>query len=495
MYLFNTLSGTKEKFTPLEPNHVRLYSCGPTVYDYAHIGNFRSFLFSDLLSRTLRYAGYNVTNVQNITDVGHLTNDDSADGNGEDKIQKKARTQHKDPYQIVQYYTEAFLEDEHTLRILPPSYRPKATEYIPHQIALIQSLIQKGHAYHANGSVYFSTKTFPQYGALSKNNLESLQAGIRIDVHSDKKDPLDFALWKRAETSHLMQWDFETGRRINPEDIESFQAQYPTRAGFPGWHIECSAMSQALLGHHFDIHTGGEDNIFPHHECEIAQNECSHHGQKSVNYWMHAKHLLVDGKKMSKSDGNFYTIRDLVSQGWKGEEIRYALLSAHYKTSLNFSLSLLQQSRSSIERIREAYRIFSDISISDTTPSNFTNSYKKTFQTALFDDLNTALALSAVFDCIRVGLQKRDQNQLSPHDAQSIVTFLKTDFDSIFDVLTTRVLLSEQDKSDIETQLQLRTQARQEKNWAESDRIRDALTQKYNIDILDETGHSRYKVR
>lgn len=474
--LHNTLSGKKETFQPLEKGKVTMYSCGPTVYGYATIGNFRSFLFSDLLNRVFRYAGYKVTKVMNITDVGHLTNDDMADGDGEDKIAKKALREKKDPFDVARMFEEAFIEDEKKLRILPPDHRPRATDYIQEQIELAQKLIDEGYAYESNGSVYFETRKFKDYGKLSKNNIEDLNAGARVEVHTDKKDPLDFALWKKADKSHLMQWDSPWGR------------------GFPGWHIECSAMSKKLLGDQFDIHTGGEDNIFPHHECEIAQNECSCGGKKSVNYWLHGKHLMVEGQKMSKSKGNFYTIQDLINEGWKGEEIRYALLAGHYRTSLNFSKDLLQQARSSISRIREAYRIFGALA-ETKNDEPFVDSYRKKYQTALFDDLNVSDALSVVFDLIKKGMKLRDTESLTVEQACSIFSFLEQDFNCIFDVLDSDEDTSSLDEIAIEQLIADRAQARADKNWTEADRIRDFAAEKYNIEFVDEMGKTTWRMK
>jgi len=453
--LHNSLSGQKEIFTPKITGQVNLYCCGPTVYDYAHIGNFRSFLMADLLTRSLEYLGYKVTKIQNITDVGHLTNDDLADADGDDKIAKKAKAEGKTAWDIAEFFTDAFLEDEAVLRILPPQERPKATEYVPQQIAMTETLIAKGYAYEANGSVYFRTAKYAEYGKLSGNNLEDLQAGARVEVNDEKEDPLDFALWKHAEPSHLMQWKSPWGQ------------------GFPGWHIECSAMSQELLPH-TDIHTGGEDNAFPHHECEIAQNECSH--GYNIPYWLHAKHLLVDGKKMSKSKGNFFTIRDLIAKGYKGEEIRYALLAAHYRTALNFTESSLQQAKNSIARIQEAHRLIETVCDAEpeqkTRTSQLVETAQSKFTAALCDDLNVAEALAAVFDLVAEGLKAKDENTLSADEALLIVEFLERDFNQVFDVLSFDAAAL---PAEVEILLQQRSEARLNKDFAESDRLRDEI--------------------
>ncbi|MCF7846506.1 MAG: cysteine--tRNA ligase [Candidatus Gracilibacteria bacterium] len=473
--LTNTLSGKKEPFRPITPGKVKLYSCGPTVYDFAHIGNFRSFLFSDLLKRVLEYAGLEVKKVMNITDVGHLTEDDAADAGGEDKISRKARAEKIDPFEIARKYEEAFHEDEKKLRILPADAYPRATEFVEEQIDLAKKLIAAGFAYEAHGSVYFRTKKFEKYGQLSGNSLENLIAGARVEVSGEKEDPLDFALWKRAEPNHLMQWESPWGK------------------GFPGWHAECSAMSTKLLGLPFDIHTGGEDNIFPHHECEIAQNECSSGGKKSVNYWLHVKHLLVDGKKMSKSAGNFYTIRDLLEKGWKGEEIRFALLSAHYRSTLDFSMKSLEQARASIARIVEANRACLDTEFEEQ--NDFAEKYRAEYQQALADDLNVAGALAPVFALVSDVLKLNAEQKLDGATASAALDFLQNDFDPVFDCLPREVKVNELEKAEIESLLEKRVAARNAKNWAESDRIRDELAEKWDIEVRDGPDGQTWRVK
>ncbi len=467
--LHNTLTGQKEVFTPKVEGQANLYCCGPTVYDFAHIGNFRSFLMADLLTRVLRYAGYEVTKVQNITDVGHLTNDDFADADGEDKIAKKAKAEGIDAFAVAEKFTQYFLEDEKELRISEPDHRPKATDFIQEQMDIAQKLIEKGFAYAANGSVYFRAAKFTDYGKLSGNKLDDLQAGARVEVNDEKESPLDFALWKQAAPEHLMQWESPWGM------------------GFPGWHIECSAMSQGLLPH-TDIHTGGEDNIFPHHECEIAQNECS--CDYTIPYWLHAKHLLVDGKKMSKSKGNFFTIRDLLTKGYKGTEIRYALLAAHYRTALNFTEDSLVQARSSIERIQEARRLMVNGEwLTVDSDTDWIADLSQKYQAALCDDMNVSDALAVVFEIVSEGMKKRDAGSLSDEEAGEIVNFLETDFNDIFDVLDLEL---ETIPIEVETLLQQRSEARKNKDWAASDVLRDQIRE-LGWEVLDEAGGQSVK--
>lgn len=478
VHFHNTLSGKKEEFKSISEGIVKMYSCGPTVYSYAHIGNLRSFLTSDLISRVLIYAGYKVEKVMNITDVGHLTNDDAVDSTGEDKIAKIARKEKVDPYEIALRFEKYFREDEKELRIIPAKFYPRATEYIEGQINLAKKLIEEGFAYEANGSVYFRTAKFKKYGKLSGNNLDDLISGARVEVNSEKESPLDFALWKKADKNHLMQWKSPWGK------------------GFPGWHAECSVMSQELLGFPFDIHTGGEDNVFPHHECEIAQNECSNHGEKSVNYWLHTKHLQVDGKKMSKSAGNFYTIRDLFEKGWAGNEIRLALLSAHYRSTLNFSLKSLEQAKSSINRIDEAVKISRQIGeIPQNNKTELVEKFRGIYQTALFDDLNIADALAAVFGLIKEMMKLREQDKLDEKTAQDILYFLENDFTKIFDVLPERAEIETKSREIIEKLVQKRMNARENKDWAESDRIRDLLDAEYNVELLDSAVETTWRVK
>ncbi len=464
--LHNTLSGKKEEFHSITLGKVKLYSCGPTVYNFAHIGNFRTFLTSDLLTRVLKYTGYEVTKVMNITDVGHLTNDDEADADGEDKIAKKAKAENLDPFAIARKYEEAFMEDAEILRIEKANFYPRATEFIQEQIDLAKTLIDEKFAYEVNGSVYFRTAKFEKYGQLSNNKLEDLQAGARVEINSEKEDPLDFALWKKADENHLMQWESPWGK------------------GFPGWHIECSAMSRKLLGNHFDIHTGGEDNIFPHHECEIAQNECSNGGKKSVNYWLHVKHLLVNGKKMSKSAGNFYTIRDLLEKGWKGNEIRLALLSAHYRSTLDFSMKSLEQARASIARITEARRMCE--AIDPAAPNDWSEPFREKFSTALKDDFNVSDALAATFELTSAILKLESENSLDEATAASALDFFENDFEAIFDCFpAVDEEKREEIKKVITPLLQERIEARNNKDWQKSDEIRDDVAKKFNLELRD----------
>ncbi|MEZ5990310.1 MAG: cysteine--tRNA ligase [Planctomycetota bacterium] len=334
VHLYNTRTRRIEEFVPLDPPRVRMYHCGPTVYSSPHIGNFRSFLMADLLGRHLRHRGYDVTQVMNITDVGHLTEDDIEAG--EDKMLAAARKERLDPFEVARKYEAEFMRAARTLRFRVEDYSfPRATEHIPEMQELIADLLEHGHAYRVgDGDVYFSIATFPAFGALSGKVLEDLESGARVAVVEDKQDPRDFALWK-TDAKHLMQWDAPWGR------------------GFPGWHIECSAMSRKFLGDQFDVHTGGEDNLVPHHECEVAQSEAFTGKQPFVRYWLHCRHLLVDDRKMAKREGNFFTIQDLLDRGYDGTTIRLALMQVHYRKPMNFTLAGLEDCRAQLERVRE----------------------------------------------------------------------------------------------------------------------------------------------
>src|SRR6185369_5362975 len=333
MLLYNTLSKQKEEFTPLHAGKVGMYVCGPTVYSYIHIGNIRAYVFADTLRRLLEDAGYEVRMIKNITDVGHLTADDVAQGDtGEDKIEKKAKAEKKTPAEIADFYETYAFAAEKAMNIEPAHYTPRATAHVKQMIKLIEELIEKGHAYEKNGNVFFDVTTFKNYGKLSGNTLENLEVGARLEEHPDKKNPWDFALWLRAPKEHLMHWPSPWGE------------------GYPGWHIECSAMSMEYLGDTFDIHTGGEDNIFPHHEAEIAQSE-SVTDKPFVRYFLHTRHMLVNGEKMSKSKGNFFTLEDLLEKGFTQMDFRMALLGSHYRSQMNFSWEAMEQAKKNKETL------------------------------------------------------------------------------------------------------------------------------------------------
>ncbi len=379
--LYDTARRELHDFVPREASLVRMYNCGPTVYSSPHIGNFRSFLTADLLRRHLEARGLRVVQIMNITDVGHLTEDD-VDDSGEDRMLIAARREKLDPYAIARKYESEFLAAVDALHMRRADQYPRATEHIQEMIEIIEGLIASGHAYAVGGNVYFEIASFPRFGALSGKVLEELEEGARIAVNKEKRDPRDFALWK-TDDKHLMQWDAPWGR------------------GFPGWHIECSAMSRKYLGDQFDVHTGGEDNLFPHHECEVAQSEAFTHKQPFVGTWLHTRHLLVDDKKMAKSLGNFLTIAQLLGEGWSGHEIRLALLRVHYRMPMNFSKVGLAEARAFLARIHECRARLLRIANGQEAAGHdelraVLAGVEAEFGAALDDDLNIAKALAVL---------------------------------------------------------------------------------------------------
>ena len=384
MRIYNTLTRSIEDIVPIEAGKIKMYSCGPTVYRYIHIGNLRTFTMADWIRRTFEYRGFEVMHVKNITDVGHMRRE--VVDQGEDKIEAQARKEGKSSLEIAQYYTEAFHEDEAALNILPANVFPRATEHVPEMIEIVQGLLARGIAYEVRGNVYFDIKRFPEYGKLSGNLLEHMMAGVHEGVDADRHNPEDFPLWKVAEPGREMAWDSPWGR------------------GFPGWHIECSAMSMKYLGSHFDIHTGGVDNIFPHHEDEIAQSE-GFTGEQFVNYWVHAQHLLADGQKMAKSTGNAYTRTEIEARGFEPMALRYFYTTALYRSRLNFTFRALQASQTSLERLRGlAYQLLDhadrQVAFSDE-PFASRNRWFEMFMDEVENDLNMPRAMAVVWAMIR----------------------------------------------------------------------------------------------
>jgi len=452
--VYNTLTKNKEDFTPREEGKVRMYNCGPTVYGRQHIGNFRSFLFADVLRRWLEYQGYEVSQVMNITDVGHLTDD--ADVEGEDKIEAQARREKIDPQAIADGYAEKFFADIRELGVRPPMAYPRATGHIPEMLEIIEGLIEKGHAYEVEGNVYFDVTSFPEYGRLSGNRVEELEAGARIEVRDDKRHPADFALWK-TDPKHLMKWE----SRFGPD-------------GFPGWHIECSAMARKLLGDELDIHTGGEDNVFPHHECEIAQSNCFT-GKPFSRYWMHAKFLQVDGGKMSKSLGNIYTLDDIKERGFQPRALRFSLIRGHYRQPLNFTWDILEESRAAVEKLDElVHRLRlatggQGVSEEAGAGADVLAAARRSFEDGLDDDLNMPQALASLFELRSAVLEGR----LGAETARDAFSFVE----KANGVLG--VMKLEEDTLDTRVQelISARAHARETRDWGASDRIRDELNE------------------
>ncbi|MEC9476565.1 MAG: cysteine--tRNA ligase [Planctomycetota bacterium] len=454
--LWNSLYKKLVDLEPVTAGEIRMYNCGPTVYSDPHIGNFRSFLMADLLRRAIDQRGFKTTQVMNITDVGHLTTDDVADATGEDKLEKKAREQGLDPYEIASRYEAIFHANAQQLNLLKAHRYPRATDHIPEMIEMIEQLIERGHAYEVEGvGVYYRVHSFKEYGCLSGNTLENLESGARIDVDERKESPHDFALWKIDEI-HLMQWDSPWGR------------------GFPGWHIECSAMSLKYLGGTFDIHTGGEDNVFPHHECEIAQSVGAGVGD-FARVWVHARHLLVDGQKMSKSKGNFYTINDLVERGFQGHEIRYSLIANHYRQPMNFTMEGLEGDSKALGRLRSLREKLESSAEADGSEdpvlSKALDDSRQSFDDCIDDDLNLSGALGVLHERARSLARELPQGEA----ATAALQFLNH-CDEILGVLfveedATEDRLTQQQQSWIDQ----RQQARQDRDWDLADQLRDQL--------------------
>ncbi len=459
--LTDTMTHKVRELALAEPGHLRFYSCGPTVYSYAHIGNFRTFLTADLVVRTAQALGWRVSYVSNITDVGHLTADDQADAEGEDKMAKALHSKEGEAFvnvwQLAEHYETAFREDWARLNLIEPMVRPRATQHMREQIEMVQGLIERGHAYETPTGVYFSVASFEGYGKLSGNrDQESLQRGVRDVVLDDnKRHPADFALWKKDE-KHLMQW------------------YSPWGWGFPGWHLECSAMAMQYLGETIDLHAGGEDLVFPHHECEIAQSEAIT-GKPFSNHWIHTRFLRVDGEKMSKSKGSFYTVRDLVDdRGVHPLALRYALMAVPYGKPLNFTDQGLADGLTNIERFRQALERVDGAAASPTEP--FVRIADEMLA-AMCEDLNTSVALAKAIEGAKEILRPASLDE----EARRGGAWFLDRVSQLLGIVPELEQASAEGEPQIEGRaigdwLAMRADAKQSKNFAESDRIRDLLT-------------------
>lgn len=447
MKFYNTLSRTYEEVVPIEAGHIGMYTCGPTVYDHAHIGNFRAYIFEDLLRRYLKYHGWRVTQVMNLTDV-------------DDKTIRGAIAAGKSLDEYTSGYKQAFFDDLKVLNIEPVEHYPAATDHIPEMIELIEKLIEKGYAYKSDdGSVYFSIAKFADYGKLAHLDMAGLRPGARVSQDEYEKESVaDFALWKAwSEDDGEVAWAAPWGR------------------GRPGWHIECSAMSTKYLGNTFDIHTGGIDNIFPHHEDEIAQSEAAS-GQKFVNMWMHCAHLVVEGRKMSKSLGNFYTLRDILERGYTGREVRYVLIGTNYRQTLNFTFAALDGARAALARMDEFRQRLSELA--EHTPSadsrlpEWALSTRDRFEAALDDDLNVSEALAALFDMVHSGNRALDAGQDADGAAAALDLMAAVDR-----VLGCPPPEGGEVQPEVMALVEEREAVRKARDWEQSDRIRDQLAQ------------------
>lgn len=454
--LYNSLSRKKEKFVPLTPGFVGIYVCGPTVYGDAHLGHAKSYISFDVIVRYFRHLGYRVRYVQNITDVGHLQSD--AD-EGEDKIAAQARLEKLEPMEIAQRYTIRYFRDMDTLNVLRPDISPQASGHIPEQIEMVQTLLEKGVAYEKNGNIYFSVEKFPGYGKLSGRNLDEIKSGTRVGVQSEKENPADFALWKKADETHIMRW------------------KSPWSEGYPGWHLECSCMSSKYLGETFDIHGGGMENKFPHHECEIAQSEAAN-GKPFVRYWMHNNMVTVDGTKMGKSLGNFITVQDALKEH-SAMAIRFFILSSHYRSTLDFSKDALDAASKGMERMTQFYEKLQKCKVNPSADDGAMQScitdFSNTFHAAMDDDFSTPKAIAAIFGFIKESAPLLEAG-LSGETRERALSVFKELVENVLG-LTFEAPREANANVDglIKLILDVRAKVRQEKNYALSDTIRDGL--------------------
>ncbi len=458
MKLYNSLTRQKEEFEPLSKPYVGVYVCGPTVYSHSHLGHAKSYVSFDVLIRYLRYLGYSVLYIQNITDVGHLTDD--ADS-GEDKIEKQARLEKLEPMQIAEKYTRSYFDDMDALGILRPDVSPRASGHIPEQIELIKVLIESGHAYEVDGYVYYSVSSFPGYGKLSGRKLDELLPGARVSIDSAKKDPKDFALWKKAGDDHMLKWNSPWGW------------------GYPGWHLECSAMSMRYIGETLDIHGGGLENIFPHHESEIAQSEGAN-GKQFVRYWLHNNMVTVDGQKMGKSLGNFTLLKDIFEK-FHPMVVRLYILRSHYRSPLDFSDMGLGSAKSALERLTIFRKRLGHQPIETTVeqPSTGTaaliETVKAAFLESMNDDLNTPGALASIFELIRAGNALLDSDD-SLADKVALAVILDELAGEIFGLDLTSCDSSAADTRELcDVLVEVREALRENRLFEAADRMRDRL--------------------
>ncbi len=484
LFIHNTLTRKKEEFIPIHPPHVGLYVCGPTVYGDAHLGHARPAITYDLLFRFLKHLGYKVRYVRNITDVGHLENDADT---GEDKVSKKARLEQLEPMEIVQFYINQYHDHMRRLNVLPPSIEPMASGHIMEQQAMVKKIVDAGFAYESKGSVYFDVEKYSQnhqYGKLSGRKTEDLLTNTRaLEGQDEKRNPLDFAIWKKADERHIMHWPSEWSE------------------GFPGWHLECSAMSARYLGEEIDIHGGGMDLLFPHHECEIAQTVAAT-GHESVHYWMHNNMITINGQKMGRSLGNFITLDELFSgnhklldQAYSPMMIRFFMLQAHYRSTLDFSNEALQAAGKGLARLYEAIGTLDKLSASASSTVNV-DPVISGCNDAMLDDLNSPIAMAHLFDGVRLINTLMEGNEtISAKDLDRFKTFFRY---FIFDILGLRQedagSSTELSGKLIDTILQIRQDAKQRKDFATSDHIRDELG-KLGIEIRDKKDGADWTIK
>lgn len=479
LHIYNTLTRTKEKFEPLRKGEVGIYVCGPTVYGHPHIGHAKSYVSFDVIVRYLRYLGYKVLYVQNITDVGHLTDD--AD-EGEDKIEQKSKAEKIHPMQVAEEYTKSYFEDMDAMGVVRADIFPRAAGHIIEQIQMIENLLSKGFAYEANGNVYFDVRKFADYGKLSGRSLDDMLSGSRVESRSDKKHPADFALWKKAEPGHIMRW------------------KSPWGEGYPGWHIECSAMSMKYLGESFDIHGGGLDNQFPHHECEIAQSVCSTN-KPFVRYWMHNNLVTVNGQKMGKSLGNFVTLKDAFNK-YAPAVIRFFVLQSHYRSTLDFSDEAVRASQIGYEKLINTLRNLREEIMTSSEDEGGNKSsidlsdFRHRFIASMNDDFNIPQAIAVLFDLVREVNQLLNMEKKPSRTVLMEIDTLITEFGGKVLGIVPGVLTVDKgdslEKDVVDLLLNIRNESRKQKLFNISDQIRDGLL-KLGITIEDRKEGTRWR--
>ena len=443
---YNTLTRKKEEFVPINPKEVSIYTCGPTVYYYAHIGNLRAYLFMDTLRRVLKYNGYNLKHVMNITDVGHLVSD--AD-EGEDKMIKASKREHKDPFEIAEFYTDMFMKDLKALNIDKPEIIAKATEHIKVMEEYVKQIIKNGYTYETENTIYFDTSKLDKYGVLSNLNVEEQKAGARVDFDPNKKNISDFALWIKAPENHIMKWDSFFGKC------------------YPGWHLECSAMGNKYLGEEFDIHTGGIDHIPVHHENEIAQGK-GYCGKIPAHYWMHVEFLQINGGKMSKSLNNLYTLKDLKDRGYSPLEYRMFNFSSIYRKKINFTFEAMNSAKIALKRLKDGYQ--RHLNGKDKVETEVIEKFKEDFLNAINDDLNMPQAMSVVWNAIKYEKKSKE------------IADMLLDFDRVLGLEIGKLEQGEELPKEILELVEKRKKAREEKDWKLSDNLRDEIIKLgYNI--------------
>ena len=444
IYFYNTLTRKKEKFIPIDTKEIKIYSCGPTVYKDATIGNMRTNIFQDVLRRVLKYNGYKIKHVMNITDVGHLVSDGDE---GEDKMIKSAREEHKTPLEIANHYTELFFNDLKALNIQTPEVVCRATEHIKEMIEYVQKLVDNGYAYETSTAIYFDISKLDKYPVLSNLNLEEQKAGARVEVDPEKRNPYDFALWIKAPENHLMKWDSPWGKC------------------YPGWHIECSAMGKKYLGEQFDIHTGGIDLIPTHHENEIAQSKGAC-GKIPANYWLHGEYLLIDGGKMSKSLGNVYLLKDIINKGYDPLVYKLFTYSGHYRNKLNFTWDGIEATSKSLERLKNGYQVHkAGTDILDENDKKELSRLEEEFHKAINDDMNMPLAMSFVWETIRYSKKSTE------------IAKLLLKFDTILGLKIDEPIQKQEQEipQEVLELIEERKIARQNKDWAKADGLREKI--------------------